>query len=123
MYGSSISAAASSLNGRPIPANPGYPASISSLAETESASRAKKSHGRRWKVSAASSDSQHVVGRVEQLDELRLRHLGDGEVRNELRDGAFVHPIRRDVVGDHAHGVAGDEPVLAERLPREEHAA
>ena len=43
-------------HGKPQPANPGYPISMSSSAETESVSRAKKSHDRRWKVSAASSE-------------------------------------------------------------------
>ena len=61
VYGSSISAAAVRPEERPMPPNPGYPVSIASIAEIASIPTAKKSCGRPWNVSAASSLSPQYI--------------------------------------------------------------
>src|SRR4029078_713917 len=63
-----------------------------------------------------------AVGCIE-LEELRAQFSRQWKVGDEGCGRAGVHPIPTNVVCNHAHRIAGHQPVLAEGLTRKEHAA
>ncbi len=66
---------------------------------------------------------QWIAPRRIQCDELALGDLRHREVGDECRERAGIHAIRRNIVRDHAHRVAGDQPVRAEVFALEQHSA
>ena len=71
----------------------------------------------------AAQARQQVAVRCIELNELRAQFRRQRKVGNEGLGRSGVHPIRTNVVRNHAHRIAGHQPVFAEGLTREEHAA